>query len=122
MQFLAPDTSQMLVVFFFVSEQDLFQIIIDLFLAGTDTTTGSVEWLLTYLVNYPQVQTKCREEIHQVRHIHLRAFHSLPAKATFSFARRVHVVKLGPYGRATLKKLLPYCHLLQYPFMRIAVH
>ena len=50
-----------------ISEENLFQTILDLFLAGTDTTTGTLRWILLRLIHNPDVQTKCREEILKVR-------------------------------------------------------
>ena len=38
----------------------------DLFLAGTDTTAGTLRWLLLYLIRNPDVQQKCQNEIHKV--------------------------------------------------------
>ncbi|XP_040002079.1 cytochrome P450 2U1 [Xiphias gladius] len=44
----------------------LFYIVGDLFIAGTDTTTNSVLWILLYMVLYPDVQDKVQEEIDEV--------------------------------------------------------
>ncbi len=35
----------------------------DLFVAGTDTTTTQLEWCVMYLVKYPEVQERMRGEI-----------------------------------------------------------
>lgn len=40
------------------TEDYLFYIIGDLFIAGTDTTTNSVLWILLYMVLYPDIQGK----------------------------------------------------------------
>lgn len=40
------------------TEDYLFYIIADLFIAGTDTTTNSILWFLLYMVLYPDVQGK----------------------------------------------------------------
>lgn len=40
------------------TEDYLFYIIGDLFIAGTDTTTNSVLWTLLYMVVYPDIQGK----------------------------------------------------------------
>ncbi|KAM4603994.1 cytochrome P450 2U1 [Polymixia lowei] len=48
------------------SEDYLFYIIGDLFIAGTDTTTNSVLWILLYMVIYPDVQEKVHAEIDEV--------------------------------------------------------
>ncbi|KAF3852545.1 hypothetical protein F7725_005900, partial [Dissostichus mawsoni] len=44
----------------------LFYIIGDLFIAGTDTTTNSVLWILLYMVLYPDVQDRMQAEIDEV--------------------------------------------------------
>ncbi|XP_033830175.1 cytochrome P450 2U1 [Periophthalmus magnuspinnatus] len=48
------------------TEDYLFYIIGDLFIAGTDTTTNSVLWILFYMVLYPDIQEKVQEEIDTV--------------------------------------------------------
>lgn len=44
----------------------LFYIIGDLFIAGTDTTTNSVLWILLYMVLYPDIQDRMQAEIDEV--------------------------------------------------------
>ncbi|XP_005406339.2 PREDICTED: cytochrome P450 2U1, partial [Chinchilla lanigera] len=48
------------------SEDYLFYIIGDLFVAGTDTTTNSLLWCLLYMCLYPDVQEKVHAEIKRV--------------------------------------------------------
>nr|QLC36635.1 cytochrome P450 2U1 [Kryptolebias hermaphroditus] len=48
------------------TEDYLFYIIGDLFIAGTDTTTNSVLWTLLYMALYPDVQDKVQTEIDKV--------------------------------------------------------
>ncbi|XP_067106216.1 cytochrome P450 2U1 [Osmerus mordax] len=48
------------------SEDYLFYIIGDLFIAGTDTTTNSILWILLYMVLYPEVQERVQAEMDQV--------------------------------------------------------
>ncbi|XP_007229530.2 cytochrome P450 2U1 [Astyanax mexicanus] len=48
------------------SEEYLFFIIGDLFIAGTDTTTNSILWLVLYMSLYPDVQEKVQKEIDAV--------------------------------------------------------
>lgn len=45
------------------SEDDLFYIIGDLFIAGTDTTTNSVLWSILYMSLYPDVQGMCTSAV-----------------------------------------------------------
>uniref|UniRef100_UPI0037E864C2 cytochrome P450 2U1 n=1 Tax=Semicossyphus pulcher TaxID=241346 RepID=UPI0037E864C2 len=48
------------------TEDYLFYIIGDLFIAGTDTTANSVLWVLLYLVLHPDIQDKVQAEIDEV--------------------------------------------------------
>ncbi|KAM3623677.1 uncharacterized protein V6R79_014196 [Siganus canaliculatus] len=48
------------------TEDYLFYIIGDLFIAGTDTTANSVLWILLYMVLYPDIQDKVQAEIDRV--------------------------------------------------------
>ncbi|CAG2229040.1 CYP2U1 [Mytilus edulis] len=41
----------------------LFSTIADLFAAGTDTTATTLDWSLLYMIQYPDVQKRCQEEI-----------------------------------------------------------
>ncbi|XP_030643825.1 cytochrome P450 2U1 [Chanos chanos] len=48
------------------SEDYLFYIIGDLFIAGTDTTTNTILWCLLYMCLYPDVQERVQKEIDAV--------------------------------------------------------
>ncbi|CAI9607240.1 unnamed protein product, partial [Staurois parvus] len=47
--------------------ENLFTCVGDLFIAGTETTSASLEWILLYMMAYPDIQEKCREEIDRIR-------------------------------------------------------
>ncbi|XP_040266170.1 cytochrome P450 2J6-like [Bufo bufo] len=47
--------------------ENLFISVADLFIAGTETTSSSLEWSLLYMMMYPEIQEKCREEIDRIR-------------------------------------------------------
>ncbi|XP_040185039.1 cytochrome P450 2J6-like [Rana temporaria] len=47
--------------------ENLLACVRDLFMAGTETTSASVEWSLLYMMTYPDIQEKCREEIDNIR-------------------------------------------------------
>ncbi|CAC5388126.1 unnamed protein product [Mytilus coruscus] len=49
-----------------ISENHLFLTIADLYLAGTDTTSVTLQWSMLYMIKYPDVQKKCRVEILEV--------------------------------------------------------
>ncbi|XP_065335068.1 methyl farnesoate epoxidase-like [Cloeon dipterum] len=48
------------------SENQLISICMDLFLAGTETTASTTTFTLRYLIKYPEIQEKVRNEIYQV--------------------------------------------------------
>ncbi|XP_069824524.1 cytochrome P450 2J6-like [Dendropsophus ebraccatus] len=48
-------------------DENLFTCVGDLFVAGTETTSASLEWCLLYMMLYPDIQEKCREEIDKIR-------------------------------------------------------
>ncbi|XP_064602501.1 cytochrome P450 2C26-like [Liolophura sinensis] len=47
-------------------DEQLLKVIGDLFVAGTETSATTLRWALFYMINYPDVQTKVRAEIHSV--------------------------------------------------------
>lgn len=49
-----------------LTERDVFQIIFDLYAAGSETTSTSLLWIMLYLVKYPDVQQMCRDELDNV--------------------------------------------------------
>uniref|UniRef100_A0A803SMT3 Uncharacterized protein n=1 Tax=Anolis carolinensis TaxID=28377 RepID=A0A803SMT3_ANOCA len=48
------------------SEENLTQILVDLFVAGTETTSSTLQWALLLMVAYPDVQDKVYKEIEDV--------------------------------------------------------
>ncbi|XP_013391076.1 cytochrome P450 2C15-like [Lingula anatina] len=48
------------------TEWNVFRIIVDLFFAGTETTTNTLRWSLVHMVNNSDVQKKVQQEIDQV--------------------------------------------------------
>uniref|UniRef100_A0A1B6KG18 Cytochrome P450 n=1 Tax=Graphocephala atropunctata TaxID=36148 RepID=A0A1B6KG18_9HEMI len=47
-------------------DEDLLMIGTDLFAAGSETTSGSIEFVLLYMILYPEMQEKMQEEIDRV--------------------------------------------------------
>ncbi|CAH2324616.1 cytochrome P450 2J6-like [Pelobates cultripes] len=47
--------------------QNLFACVVDLFVAGSETTSASLEWALLYMMAFPKIQEKCRSEIDKIR-------------------------------------------------------
>lgn len=50
----------------FFLEANVYKIIVDLFLAGGETTGTSLDWALLYMIKYPDVQDRCFREISKV--------------------------------------------------------
>lgn len=50
-------------VFKFLSEVNLLAVVLELYFAGTDTTSSNLYWAILYLAKYPDVQSQVRREI-----------------------------------------------------------
>jgi hypothetical protein len=50
-----------------IPEANVYKIIVDLFLAGGETTGTSLVWALLYMIMYPDVQSRCFNEITMVK-------------------------------------------------------
>ncbi|XP_059810089.1 cytochrome P450 2J2-like isoform X2 [Hypanus sabinus] len=50
----------------FMLDGNLLYNIYDLFLAGTETTTTTLQWGLMYMMAYPDIQERCQKEIDEV--------------------------------------------------------
>lgn len=48
------------------TEANVYKVIVDLFLAGGETTGTSLDWSLLYMITYPEIQSKCQDEIDHV--------------------------------------------------------
>ena len=46
--------------------ENLRNVLFDLFLAGSETTSTTLTWAALYMVRYPQVQTKVQQELDRV--------------------------------------------------------
>lgn len=51
---------------FYILEEDLITVGNDLFTAGAETTSNSIDFVLLYMVLYPKVQEKLQAEIDRV--------------------------------------------------------
>ncbi|KAK7108790.1 cytochrome P450 2U1-like [Littorina saxatilis] len=49
-----------------VNEENLLWVVSDLFVAGTETLTSTLLWIILYLIHNPKVQDKCFKEISDV--------------------------------------------------------
>ncbi|KAK6160665.1 hypothetical protein DH2020_004046 [Rehmannia glutinosa] len=48
------------------SRNDMKHLLLDLFVAGTDTTSGTVEWVMTELLRNPRIMSKAKKEIQTI--------------------------------------------------------
>ncbi|XP_044126551.1 cytochrome P450 2J6-like [Bufo gargarizans] len=91
-------------------EENLFTCLVDLFVAGTETTSSSLDWCLLYMMLYPDIQEKCREEIDKIRgerdHVDYEDRVNMPyTQAVLQEVQRfASVVPLG-VAHATIKDL-----------------
>lgn len=53
------------------AEANVYKVIVDLFLAGGETTGTSLDWSLLYMITYPEIQSKCQDEIDHVCRKHI---------------------------------------------------
>jgi cytochrome P450 len=44
----------------------MFCVIFDLFLAGSETTSTTLDWAFLFMTEFPEVQKKCQDEIDKV--------------------------------------------------------
>ncbi|KAF7844705.1 geraniol 8-hydroxylase-like [Senna tora] len=49
-----------------LSRNDFLHLLVDLFVAGTDTTTNTIEWAMAELIRQPKIMAKVREELQEV--------------------------------------------------------
>lgn len=44
---------------------NIFYVIMDLFIAGSETTSNTLNWTILYMQEYPEVQERCQQEIYE---------------------------------------------------------
>ncbi|XP_047983349.1 cytochrome P450 76T24-like [Salvia hispanica] len=49
-----------------LSRDDIKHLLLDLFVAGTDTTSGTVEWIMTELIRNPSILSKAKSELQTI--------------------------------------------------------
>nr|XP_002125700.2 cytochrome P450 2C42-like isoform X1 [Ciona intestinalis] len=68
------------------NDKQLIHYIYDLFLGGTETTTGTLRWAILCLLHYPEKQAKLRKEIIQVlgdQEVTILKKHEMPYASAF---------------------------------------
>ena len=44
----------------------MLRVIQDLFIAGTETSSTTLDWAMLYMMEFPDIQKKCQQEIDEV--------------------------------------------------------
>ncbi|NXW66024.1 CP2J6 protein, partial [Eurystomus gularis] len=88
-------------------EENLMQIIFDLFVAGTETTASTLRWALLYMVVYPGVQEKVQKELDAV----------LGSSHLICYEDR----KKLPYTNAVVHEIQRYCGVLLVALPRVSL-
>ena len=44
----------------------MFRVVFELFLAGSETTSMTLDWAFLFMTEFPEVQKKCQDEIEKV--------------------------------------------------------
>ncbi|XP_036624011.1 cytochrome P450 2J2-like [Trichosurus vulpecula] len=88
-------------------EENLIQVIIDLFLGGTETTATTLRWALLYMTHHRDVQEKVQKELDAV----------LAPSQVISFEDR----KRLPYTNAVLHEVQRFCSVISVGAVRKCV-
>lgn len=48
------------------SGESLYDVIVDLFVAGSETTSNGLNWCILYMQEFPEIQKRCQQEIAEV--------------------------------------------------------
>ena len=74
---------------------DLAVVMGDMFIAGTETSSTTLKWILLYLSLYPEIQTKCREEILKVLDQNSRFNMSLATSLPYTMATITEIQRVA---------------------------
>ncbi|XP_013390837.1 cytochrome P450 2J6 [Lingula anatina] len=86
------------------TEWNVFRIIVDLYLAGTDTTANTLRWSLVHMVNHPDAQKRVQREIDQVIGQGRVAKMEDKARMPFTEATILEVFRLSTVGAGVILK------------------
>uniref|UniRef100_A0A4X2M6Y9 Cytochrome P450 family 2 subfamily J member 2 n=1 Tax=Vombatus ursinus TaxID=29139 RepID=A0A4X2M6Y9_VOMUR len=89
------------------NEENLIQVIIDLFLGGTETTATTLRWALLYMIHHRDVQEKVQKELDAV----------VAPSEVISFEDR----KRLPYTNAVLHEVQRFCSVISMGAVRNCV-
>nr|XP_056705955.1 cytochrome P450 2J2-like [Euleptes europaea] len=89
------------------NEENLAEAIVDLFVAGTETTSLTLRWALLFMANHPDIQEKIHQEMEDV----------LGSSQSFSYQDR----KSLPYTNAVIHEIQRLKYILIFGLPRICV-
>jgi cytochrome P450 family 2 subfamily U polypeptide 1 len=76
-----------------IAEQDIITIMGDLFVAGTDTTSNTINWAIALLHNHPEVEAKLVEEIRIMGGSGTPSAKSFEEMPYLNAGRKLHIYK-----------------------------
>ncbi|XP_036363001.1 cytochrome P450 2J6-like isoform X3 [Octopus sinensis] len=85
-----------------LSEENIFQAIMDLFMAGTDTTSTIVNWAFVHMAKYPEIQDKCRAEIEKITDLNRPVTMEDKRHLTYVAATLLEVQRIAPVAPLTV--------------------
>lgn len=84
------------------TEGNMLRVIQDLFLAGSETSSTTLDWALLYMIEYPEIQRKCQKEIEQI-----------VGDKQIEYSDRIKL----PYVDATIMEIQRLANILQFPVL-----
>ncbi|XP_061493493.1 cytochrome P450 2J5-like [Rhineura floridana] len=88
-------------------EENLVQVIFDLFVAGTDTLTATLSWALHFMVAHPDIQEKVKKELGS----------ALSSSKSICYEDR----KKLPYTRAVINEIQRFSNIILFGGPRVCV-
>uniref|UniRef100_A0A0L8HJR7 Cytochrome P450 n=1 Tax=Octopus bimaculoides TaxID=37653 RepID=A0A0L8HJR7_OCTBM len=85
-----------------LSEANIFQAIMDLFMAGTDTTSTILNWAFVHMAKYPDIQDKCRAEIEEITDLNRPVTMKDKRHLTYVAATLLEVQRVAPVAPLTV--------------------
>ncbi|CAI9729738.1 cytochrome P450 2B4-like [Octopus vulgaris] len=83
-------------------EANIFQAIMDLFTAGSDTASSVLIWVFIYMAKYPDIQDKCRAEIEKITDLNRPITMEDKQHMTYVAATLLEVQRIAPVVTLTL--------------------
>ena len=67
---------------FVFSVGNMRRVILDLFFAGSETTSTTLDWAFLYMAEFPEVQRRCQQEIEEVVTQSVKTVHTNSTRQT----------------------------------------